>query len=249
MLMRDKLHSESSNHVEMNLESPRHVNVRDWLNLARGNIVIDPSGNSNISRGELFLADSPKVAGIKRHRYDSNQSPTSDKSTIEDIVHARKKYEIVHEKSNEHALCDKKQSDVIKEECIPRCTLPLESFFPSISGERLTLPSVSSLKTTCKDKVSVPSISTCQTACIDQTVTLKSSFYSNYPTKPNHRFPMESNETIMTTDSPDLVNRHEVSNLYWKDRFLQVQTFLKACDESSQEDYIQSKLLINLLSM
>lgn len=49
--------------------------------------------------------------------------------------------------------------------------------------------------------------------------------------------------SMFTTGAPVQADPPRPSNQDWKERFIHLQIFLKNCDQSSQEDYIRSKLL------
>ncbi|XP_019051509.1 PREDICTED: uncharacterized protein LOC104587121 isoform X2 [Nelumbo nucifera] len=49
----------------------------------------------------------------------------------------------------------------------------------------------------------------------------------------------ESENPIVTSGDSLMVNQRAPSESHWKERFLRLQTFLRNCDHSSQEEYIQ----------
>ncbi|CAA6663174.1 unnamed protein product [Spirodela intermedia] len=56
-------------------------------------------------------------------------------------------------------------------------------------------------------------------------------------------FLLELTCTAASTGGPAQAHSPSPSRVHWKERFLRLQTFLEACDQADQEEYIQSKEL------
>eukprot|EP00262_Sarcandra_glabra_P008303 TRINITY_DN21682_c0_g1_i2.p1 TRINITY_DN21682_c0_g1~~TRINITY_DN21682_c0_g1_i2.p1 ORF type:complete len:250 (+),score=33.07 TRINITY_DN21682_c0_g1_i2:367-1116(+) len=67
---------------------------------------------------------------------------------------------------------------------------------------------------------------------------------SNRSTVAEPNYPMVSSTGIHTLVSPQ--NTYNQNNRHWEERFQRLQLFLKSCDQSNQEEYIQSKSTLHL---
>ena len=209
----------------LQLESSRQVKVRDWLTVTR-NTVSEPRGHSSLPKDGVLDENASKATGIKRPRSDSSPSPahnkfTSNGCTSEHLVYVRRKLETEHGKPNS---CSNAPNDG----SIKPKSLNLFGKQQSNDQEKKQLPGFST-------------ISTFQPTSGASIVTSVGPLVPYSSGKPLTGFPIVEPNNPENIGSPPLVNHQEASNLHWKDRFLQVQAYLKACDQSNQEEYIQSE--------
>ncbi|KAJ0966749.1 hypothetical protein J5N97_023666 [Dioscorea zingiberensis] len=205
----------------------KKVALRELPNETR-NIITQLPGNSPPSKDSQAVSNATvKVYGIKRQQPDCPASPSSlhlpaNSSANGHLVYVRRKLDTEPGKISSCGNTDgagsleprKSSNGVANEAKLLREQLQGSSSFQTIAPVPVASSTVSSQGT------SPPA-------------TLGKSMAGLVSPEPK--------DSIVTTTMPGQVDSQQAaaSPNYWKERFFQLQTFLKNCDQSGQEDYIR----------
>eukprot|EP00262_Sarcandra_glabra_P008323 TRINITY_DN21741_c0_g3_i1.p1 TRINITY_DN21741_c0_g3~~TRINITY_DN21741_c0_g3_i1.p1 ORF type:complete len:329 (+),score=68.65 TRINITY_DN21741_c0_g3_i1:111-1097(+) len=203
------------------------VFVRDLQSEMR-NEVAKLLGNSPISNAEGPVVDATKVSGIKRTEPGCmlrpnycHRSPFSN-STNGHLVYVRRKIE---PESGKKKTCENGD----------KTEFPLTRAFSSKKQKVLGQKNqIQDLKISCSPtSAPTPVASVMAFSRREPSVPQLLDTPGNGLTVAEPQYPMSN------TGIPSLVNSHRNYDQHLKDRFLQLQMFLKSCDQSSQEEYIR----------
>lgn len=207
--------------------SVKKVALRELPNEAR-NIMTQPPGNSPPSKDSQAVSNTVKVYGTKRQQPERPSSPSSahlpaNNGANGHLVYVRRKLDTEPGKTSS---CANTEASASLE---PRKSSNGSTKEAKLLREQLQ-GSSSSFQTITPVPVASSTISSQGTS---PPATLGKSVAGL-------AFPEPKDSTVTTTMPVQLESpQPSASPNYWKERFLQLQTFLKNCDQASQDDYIR----------
>ncbi|XP_008812238.2 uncharacterized protein LOC103723179 isoform X1 [Phoenix dactylifera] len=203
--------------------SVKKVALRELPNESR-NIITKPTGTSPLPKDKRLTPDSVKVVGTKRPQPDDPSSPSSHQTPGNigpngHLVYVRRKLETEQGKMSTFINMDsadspesrKSSNNGTKEQNVQQC----QTQEPKAASLPVPVP------------VASPSMSSGKRLlphCPGKLITGLAA--------------LEPHESMVTSTTPVLADSQTPGNQDWKERFIQLQMFLKSCDQSSQEEYI-----------
>ncbi|CAL9116657.1 uncharacterized protein LOC135633319 isoform X2 [Musa acuminata AAA Group] len=178
--------------------------------------------------GKGLTHESGKVVGTKRQQPDGPPSPSSNLpqvkvSPLANLVYTRRKLETEQGKMGACVYIDHAESPELRK-LSSNCTKRL-----NMQKELIQEPKVVSSLLYVSDAITSPATSS-----------MGLSFPHSHGKSISRLAGPEPQDSAIATECPFLADPpHKVHKEGWKDRFLRLQMFLKTCDQSYQEDYIQ----------
>ncbi|CAL9115376.1 unnamed protein product [Musa textilis] len=172
--------------------------------------------------------ESGKVAGTKRQQPDGPPCPSSNLpqvkvSPLANLVYTRRKLETEQGKMGAFVYINHAESPELRK-LSSNCTKRL-----NMQKELIQEPKVVSSSSYVSDAITSPAMSSMGLA-----------FPHSHGKSISRLAGPEPQDSAIAAECPFPADPpHKVHNEGWKDRFLRLQMFLKACDQSYQEDYIQ----------
>ncbi|XP_058090632.1 uncharacterized protein LOC131237034 [Magnolia sinica] len=201
--------------------------LRDLQNETR-NIIARPSGNSSLPKEKVTFTNATKVCGSKRSTPDPPLSPACNQPSCNNgpnghLVYVRRRTESEPGSTN---TCNAENAESPQ---------PIKS---SNGKQELHGP---------QNRREEPKVA-CFPAFAPMPATSLATFSSGGPSVPNSTGKLrnglavsEPNYNTIATGTPYLVSplSQRTGNRHWEERFSRLQTFLKTCDQSSQEEYVK----------
>ncbi|XP_073001360.1 uncharacterized protein [Typha latifolia] len=207
--------------------SSKKVALRELPNESR-NIIPNPPGASSLPKDKGVSPDSIKILGTKRLQHDGPSSPSNiqppgsgNTGTNGHLVYVRRKLENDQGKIttclNMESTDSPESRRGVKEEIKEQNVQQDQMNEPKDTPPLYVSPTVASPAASSGEPLAPHSLG-----------------------KPVTGFGVpEAHDSMVATEASLLADPQRPGNQDWKERFVRLQMFLKSCDQSSQEDYIQ----------